>query len=295
MPDGRRARSVVKVGSMQSHDLPAVPQRPPSGSPDHPSQTPDWNAAVADRLHAVRQRMASAASAVGREPGRVQLLAVSKTFGPEVVMAGLLAGQIAFGENYIQEGVDKILALRCWLAEPAQRALPQPLPQPEWHCIGPIQSNKTRLVAEHFDWVQSVDRLKIAERLSEQRPAHLPPLQICLQVNIDGGPTKSGVAPSEVQALAAAVARLPRLQLRGLMAIPEPAVDAASAQAVFAQVRTLFDALNAWGAGGALRQPLDTLSMGMTADLESAIAAGSTMVRVGSAIFGERAARTAGT
>lgn len=243
------------------------------------------------RLAAVRQRMAGAATVAGRATGSVQLLAVSKTFGPEVVMAGLRAGQIAFGENYIQEGVDKIVALRHWLAEPAQRDLQPALPVPQWHCIGPIQSNKTRLVAEHFDWVQSVDRLKIAERLSEQRPAHLPPLQICLQVNVDGGPTKSGVPPSEAQALAEAVARLPRLQLRGLMAIPEPAVDAAAAQAVFAQVRELFDALNAWGAAGTLFQTMDTLSMGMTADLESAIAAGSTMVRVGSAIFGERAAR----
>ncbi len=232
--------------------------------------------------------MAQAAVAAGRSPGSVRLLAVSKTFGPEVVMAGLQAGQSAFGENYIQEGVDKILTLRKWLAEPAQTGLPQRLPEPEWHCIGPIQSNKTRLVAEHFDWVQSVDRLKIAERLSEQRPADLPPLQICLQVNIDGGPNKAGVAPAEVQALAAAVARLPRLVLRGLMAIPEPAADAASAQAVFAQVRELFEALNAWGAAGALSQPMDTLSMGMTGDLESAIAAGSTMVRVGSAIFGSR-------
>ncbi len=245
---------------------------------------------IATGLAAVRTRMLQACVAAGRAPAAVQLLAVSKTFGPEVVVAGLRAGQIAFGENYIQEGVDKILALRQWLAEPAQRALS--LPAPEWHCIGPIQSNKTRLVAEHFDWVQSVDRLKIAERLSEQRPAHLPPLQICLQVNIDGGPTKSGVPPSEVQALAEAVARLPRLQLRGLMAIPEPAADAAAAQAIFGQVRTLFDALNAWGAEvKALSQSMDTLSMGMTADLESAIAAGSTMVRVGSAIFGSRTAR----
>lgn len=243
---------------------------------------------IATGLAVVRARMRQACVAAGRAPAAVQLLAVSKTFGPEVVVAGLRAGQIAFGENYIQEGVDKILALRQCLAEPAQAALPKP----EWHCIGPIQSNKTRLVAEHFDWVQSVDRLKIAERLSEQRPAHLPPLQVCLQVNIDGGPTKSGVAPSEVQALAEAVARLPRLQLRGLMAIPEPATDAASGQAVFAEVRALFDALNAWGAEShALTQAMDTLSMGMTADLEGAIAAGSTMVRVGSAIFGERAAR----
>ena len=272
---------VGKVASMQSPDLFSSPHSPPLGS------SPDLDSTIAARLAAVRLRMVSASAAAGRAPDSAQLLAVSKTFGPEVVMAGLRAGQVAFGENYIQEGVDKIVAVRQWLAEPAQSALPAP----EWHCIGPIQSNKTRLVAEHFDWVQSVDRLKTAERLSEQRPAHMPPLQICLQVNIDGGPTKSGVSPSEVQALAEAVARLPRLQLRGLMSIPEPAVDAAAAQAVFAQVRALFDVFNARGAAGALLQPMDTLSMGMTADLESAIAAGSTMVRVGSAIFGERAAR----
>jgi pyridoxal phosphate enzyme (YggS family) len=206
-------------------------------------------------------------------------------------MAGLRAGQTAFGENYIQEGVDKILALRQWLSEPAQRGSQTPLPVPQWHCIGPIQSNKTRPVAEHFDWVHSVDRLKIAERLSEQRPADLPPLQICLQVNIDGGPTKSGVTPGEALTLAEAVARLPRLQLRGLMAIPEPTPNDAEARAVFGQVRDLFNALNA---SGRLPQAMDTLSMGMTADLESAIAAGSTMVRVGTAIFGARSARASG-
>jgi pyridoxal phosphate enzyme (YggS family) len=152
----------------------------------------------------------------------------------------------------------------------------------EWHCIGPIQSNKTRLVAGHFGWVHSVDRLKIAQRLSEQRPAHLPPLQVCIQVNIDGGPTKAGVAPDDALALAQAVATLPRLALRGIMTIPEPAIDFVAACAVHARARALFDALNAAGLG------LDTLSMGMTADLEAAIASGSTLVRVGTAIFGGR-------
>jgi pyridoxal phosphate enzyme (YggS family) len=152
----------------------------------------------------------------------------------------------------------------------------------EWHCIGPIQSNKTRPVAEHFDWVQSLDRLKIAQRLSEQRPAHMPPLQVCIQVNTDGGPTKAGVAPAELLALADAVRQLPRLVLRGLMTIPEPASDFATAMALHARARDLFDALNAQGFA------LDTLSMGMSADLDAAIGAGSTMVRVGTAIFGRR-------
>ena len=152
----------------------------------------------------------------------------------------------------------------------------------QWHCIGPIQSNKTRLVAEHFDWVQSVDRLKIAQRLSEQRPAHLAPLQVCIQVNVDGGDTKSGVTPAQALALAQQVAQLPRLQLRGIMSIPEPAPDFASACAVFALVKAVFDDLNAHGLA------LDTLSLGMSADLEAAVQAGSTMVRVGSAIFGNR-------
>jgi pyridoxal phosphate enzyme (YggS family) len=155
----------------------------------------------------------------------------------------------------------------------------------QWHCIGPIQSNKTKLVAEHFDWVHSIDRLKIAQRLSEQRPVHMPPLQVCLQVNVDGGANKSGVAPQDALALARAVHELPRLQLRGLMAIPEPAPDFEAAQSVFMRCTELFNQLNAQGLG------LDTLSMGMTADLEPAIYAGSTMVRVGTAIFGGRSAK----
>ena len=202
----------------------------------------------------------------------VQLLAVSKTFAVESVVAAHAAGQRAFGENYVQEGVDKIQAL-----------LALGVTEVQWHCIGPVQSNKTRLVASHFDWVHTVDRLKIAERLSDQRPDGLPPLNVCVQVNVDGGPNKAGVVPHELLALAQAVAVLPRLQLRGLMCIPEPAPDFASALAVFSQARALFEQLQQAGLA------VDTLSMGMSDDLEAAIAAGSTMVRVGSAIFGHRA------
>ncbi len=225
---------------------------------------------IADNLHAVRARIAQACTQAGRPVDAVQLLAVSKTFGPEAVRQAHAAGQNAFGENYIQEAVDKMVALRDL--------------QLEWHCIGPIQSNKSRLVAEHFDWVHSVDRLKIAQRLSEQRPAHLPPLQVCLQVNTDGGPTKSGARPEEVLDLARSVAALPRLVLRGLMTIPDP-VDGFEAEVALHQRATaLFGQLRA-----ELAMPqFDTLSMGMTADLEAAIAAGSTLVRVGTAIFGRR-------
>ena len=223
---------------------------------------------IAGNLQAVRERIHAACRAAGRDPASVRLLAVSKTFGADTVAAANDAGQHCFGENYIQEAVDKILALR-----------PRTI---EWHCIGPIQSNKTRLVAEHFDWVQSVDRLKIAQRLDAQRPPHLPPLQVCIQVNTDGGPTKAGVAPAEVAALAAEIRGLPRLRLRGIMTIPEPAADFAAACALHAHARGLFDALNAQG------MALDTLSMGMSADLDAAIHAGSTMVRVGTAIFGHR-------
>lgn len=228
-------------------------------------------------LQGVRSRMAAACGQAARDVNAVTLLAVSKTFGPEAVAGALAAGQTAFGENYIQEGVEKILALR---ASHPQAAI-------EWHCIGPVQSNKTRLVATHFDWVQSVDRLKIAQRLSEQRPAELPPLQVCLQVNVDGGANKSGVAPDGLPALAQAVAALPNLRLRGLMCIPEPADGFAAQLLVFQQARAMFDALNAQGL------QLDTLSMGMSEDLDAAIAGGSTMVRVGRAIFGGRPAKLA--
>ena len=216
--------------------------------------------------------MAAACSQADRDVKAVTLLAVSKTFGPEAVADALAAGQTAFGENYIQEGVEKILALR---ASHPQGAI-------TWHCIGPVQSNKTRLVATHFDWVQSVDRLKIAQRLSEQRPDGLPPLQVCLQVNVDGGANKSGVAPDELLALAQAVAALPNLRLRGLMCIPEPAEGFEAQRMLFGRAKALFDELNARGLA------LDTLSMGMSEDLDAAIAAGSTIVRVGRAVFGHR-------
>jgi pyridoxal phosphate enzyme (YggS family) len=223
---------------------------------------------IADNLQRVRSRISDACVASARVPGTVRLLAVSKTFGADAVRTAHAAGQSAFGENYIQEAVDKITALA-------------DLPL-QWHCIGPIQSNKTRLVAAHFDWVHSVERLKIAQRLSEQRPAGKSPLQICIQVNIDGGSNKAGVTPDGALELAQQVQALPHLQLRGLMTIPEPAADFAAACAVHVRARQLFDALNAQGLG------LDTLSMGMTADLEAAIHSGSTLVRVGSAIFGKR-------
>ncbi len=228
---------------------------------------------IRNKLQRVRQRIEAACAQAQRPVTDVTLLAVSKTFGPEAVREAHEAGQNAFGENYIQEAVEKIALLR---------ELPL-----QWHCIGPLQSNKTRLVAAHFDWVHTIDRLKIAQRLSEQRPPELPPLQVCIQVNIDGGPTKAGVAPKEVQALAQEIAQLPRLKLRGLMTIPEPVADFAGQRALHMRTRALFDQLNEAGL------QLDTLSMGMTADLEAAIAAGSTMVRIGTAIFGGRAARPA--
>ena len=236
---------------------------------------------IVRNLQLVRDRITTACVAAGRDPASVRLLAVSKTFGAADVIEAMSDSQRAFGENYIAEGVEKIEALRTW-----QAAQGGPAGAPlQWHCIGPVQSNKSRLVAECFDWVQSVDRLKIAQRLSEQRPLELPPLQICLQVNIDGGANKSGLAPADVQQLAQEVSQLPRLVLRGLMAIPEPAMDFVAACAVHTRTKELFDAINA---ARVLERPMDTLSMGMTADLEAAIHAGSTMVRVGTAIFGQR-------
>lgn len=223
---------------------------------------------IETQLQTVLDRMAAACHAAGRRATEVSLLAVSKTFPATAVAEAFRAGQRAFGENYIQEGVEKIAALR-------------DLPI-EWHCIGPIQSNKTRLVAEHFDWVHTVDRLKIAQRLSEQRPSDKAPLQVCIQVNVDAGENKSGVSPADALALAQQVALLPGLRLRGLMCIPEPAPDFVAACAVLTRVRALFDALNKESLD------LDTISMGMSADLEAAIQAGSTLVRVGSAIFGGR-------
>lgn len=231
---------------------------------------------IEDNLQAQVERIAAACQQAGRGVTAVTLLAVSKTFSAEAVAETVAAGQRAFGENYIQEGVEKILALRASHPE-------APL---VWHCIGPIQSNKTRLVAEHFDWVQSVDRLKIAQRLSEQRPPGLAPLQVCLQVNVDGGANKSGVTPDELPALADAVALLPQLRLRGLMCIPEPAPDFESQRALFLRGKVLFDALQARHGAS-----VDTLSMGMSDDLEAAVAAGATLVRVGRGIFGARPAK----
>lgn len=225
---------------------------------------------IPSKLQQVKGRIQAACAAAQRAADEVTLLAVSKTFGAEAVEEAFHAGQRAFGENYIQEAVEK-------------QALLAHLPGIQWHCIGPIQSNKTRLVAQHFDWAHTVDRLKIAQRLSEQRPLALPPLQVCIQVNIDGGPTKAGVAPQEALALAREVSRLPRLVLRGIMTIPEPTPDFEAARAVHMRATALFDEIRDSGL------PVDTLSMGMTADLEAAIAAGSTMVRVGTAIFGGRA------
>lgn len=236
---------------------------------------------IVRNLQLVRDRITMACVAAGRNPSSVRLLAVSKTFAADAVLDAMDDGQRAFGENYIAEGADKILAIQAKQAA----GLAVTTPALEWHCIGPVQSNKTRLVAEHFDWVQSVDRLKTAQRLSEQRPPDLPPLQICLQVNIDGGANKSGVIPDELEALIEEVLGLPRLNLRGLMTLPEPAPNFEAACAVHAKAKTLFDRINA---SGALSWPMDTLSMGMTADLEAAIHSGSTMVRIGSAIFGSR-------
>lgn len=229
---------------------------------------------IADQLYAVRAQIAAAAQQAGRAPEAVRLLAVSKTFPATAVREAAQAGQRDFGENYIQEGVEKIAALR---------AMPD-MPALTWHCIGPIQSNKTRLVAEHFDWAHTIDRLKIAQRLNEQRPAQLPPLQVCIQVNVDGGSTKSGCSAQEAVELARQIAQLPRLQLRGVMSIPDPQPDAAAMLAVHRQVVAVFETLRQLPG----LECLDTVSLGMTADLDSAIAAGSTMVRVGSGIFGAR-------
>jgi PLP dependent protein len=224
---------------------------------------------IKDNLQRVLAQIAASCTECGRNANEVQLLAVSKTFGPEAVREAYGAGQRAFGENYIQEGVEKI-------------ALLADLPGMVWHMIGPVQSNKTRVVAEQFAWVHSVDRLKTAERLSAQRPAHLAPLQVCIQVNIDGGLNKSGVAPEDTALLASAVAQLPGLQLRGVMVIPEPTTDLVAARAIFQRAKDLFGATQRQHAG------VDTLSMGMSADMQLAVAAGSTMVRVGTAIFGQR-------
>lgn len=227
---------------------------------------------IADNLRIVRDRLQNATQGAGRPADSVRLLAVSKTRTAEEV-AGLHAeGVLEFGENYVQEGVAKIQALA---------SLPI-----VWHFIGPIQSNKTRLIASHFAWVQSLDRIKIAQRLNDQRPENLPPLNVCIQVNIDQEDSKSGVAPEDVAELAAAIRALPRLRLRGLMCIPDPDQDEAGLSASFARMRELFERLRRDDPA------LDTLSMGMSDDLELAIGAGATLVRVGTALFGPRPGKT---
>ena len=227
---------------------------------------------IGSNLQGVKGRIERACAAAGRDANTVTLLVVSKTFGAEAVREAFAAGARAFGENYVQEALAKIEALA-----DLRRQL-------EWHLIGPLQSNKTRAVAEAFDWVHTVDRLKIAERLAAQRPPELPPLGVCLQVNVSGEASKSGIAPAELPALAAAVAALPRerLRLRGLMSIPEPTDDVALQRRQHRLLRELFEALRGEGLA------LDTLSMGMSADIEAAVAEGTTLVRVGSAIFGAR-------
>ncbi|MBB3241384.1 hypothetical protein FHW68_002904 [Pseudomonas sp. Tn43] len=224
---------------------------------------------IADNIAQVSSRIRAAALAAGRNEHSIQLLAVSKTKPVAALREAYAAGVRDFGENYLQEALGKQLELA-------------DLPL-IWHFIGPIQSNKTRAIAEHFDWVHSVDRLKIAQRLSEQRPADLPPLNICIQVNVSGEASKSGCTPADLPALANAISALPRLKLRGLMAIPEPTDNRAAQDAAFAAVRDLIKSMQA-----SLNLPLDTLSMGMSHDLESAIAMGATWVRIGTALFGAR-------
>lgn len=227
---------------------------------------------ISTKLHDVEATIRTAAEGAGRAPGSVRLLAVSKTFGADAVLEAMQAGQRAFGENYLQEALDKIAAV-------AQAA---PGEAVEWHFIGPIQSNKTRPIATHFAWVHSVDRLKVAQRLSEQRLPELGPLNICLQVNVSGEASKSGIAEAELPELARQVATLRNLRLRGLMAIPEPESDPVKQREPFARMRGLLERLRADGL------ELDTLSMGMSADLQAAVAEGATIVRIGSAIFGAR-------
>ena len=226
---------------------------------------------ISARLQAVIERIESAAGKYGRRRDEITLLAVSKTWPAAAVRSAYAAGQRAFGENYVQEGIDKTSELADLDAQ--------------WHFIGPLQSNKTRRVAEIFSWIHSIDRLKIAQRLAEQRPAGLPALQVCLQVNVSGEASKSGVAPSALPELAEQVAQIPGLRLRGLMAIPAPLDDFSQQRQAFARLRQSLDRLNAHGL------QLDTLSMGMSHDLEAAIAEGATILRVGSAIFGERQAK----
>jgi hypothetical protein len=303
-----------------------APAAPPSEDPS-PAAT-DGDATLRDRHAAVRARIDAAARACGRLPGDVALLAVSKTFDADTVLALAATGQRAFGENYLQEALPKVAAVRdrwalrasgrsgaaregspegasagpsrhtdpatagpSWHTDPATAGpswhTDPATAGPSWHFIGPIQSNKTKAIAEAFDWVHSVDREKVARRLSEQRPAVLAPLQVCVQVDVSGEATKSGCDPSEAVALGAAIAAMPRLRLRGVMAIPAPTDDPAAQRAQFARVRAVFDAMRAAGL------PVDTLSMGMSGDLEAAIAEGATIVRVGTALFGARPGKAA--
>ncbi|MGH8369372.1 MAG: YggS family pyridoxal phosphate-dependent enzyme [Gammaproteobacteria bacterium] len=227
---------------------------------------------VARNIALVHERIQAAAYASGRDPGEIALLAVSKTQPTSCIRTALTAGQRLFGENYLQEALDKIRVLAghdiCW------------------HFIGALQANKTRAVAEHFDWVHTVDRERIARRLSEQRPAQSPALNVCIEVRLSDEPDKHGASPEDVPALAASIAQLPRLRLRGLMAIPALSHDAEQQRLPFRRLRELRDALNAQG------HTLDTLSMGMSGDLETAIAEGATLIRIGSAIFGPRSAKS---
>ncbi|MGE5385291.1 MAG: YggS family pyridoxal phosphate-dependent enzyme [Betaproteobacteria bacterium] len=223
---------------------------------------------VASRVAATQQRLAEAARSAGRNPSSIQLLAISKTQPADVIQAAYDAGLRAFGENYLQEAVEK------------QPLLPADI---EWHCTGPVQSNKSKLVAEHFDWCHTVDSLKLAERLNNQRPETLPPLNVCIQLHIGGEESKSGIAADEVPAVAAAIAKLPRLRLRGVMTIPPASEDPVEQRRWFAEARAVYEQLKAG------YPAVDTLSMGMSGDMDAAIAEGSTMIRIGSALFGPRA------
>jgi len=252
------------------------------------------NLSLEQRYLTVTARIRQAEQAAGRAPGSVRLLAVSKTFSAARVAELAGAGQFAFGENYLQEALGKIAALghledRSALEEGTLKTGVQPARRLEWHFIGPIQSNKTRRIAEAFDWVQSVDDEKIARRLSAQRPVHLAPLEVCIQVNVSGEASKSGCEPNRLGELALEVAQLPQLRLRGLMAIPEPTDDVALQSRRFRQVRKLFEGMRSDLEGRGMNSTcMDTMSMGMSADLEAAVAQGATLVRIGSAIFGAR-------
>ncbi len=237
---------------------------------------------IASNIAHIHSEISKYAALFGREPEAVMLVAVSKTVNLDSILEAVATGQRHFGENYVQEGVEKIQTLAA--LQPVLAA------QLQWHLIGPLQSNKTRVVAQHFDWVHTIDRLKIAQRLSEQRPADKAPLQVLLQINVDGAASKSGIAPSDALALALAVQALPQLQLRGLMSMPDPQHEAAQTQELHRQVAECLERINQHPSFAA--QPLDILSMGMSGDMPQALAAGSNLLRIGSAIFGQRAAKT---